>query len=91
MYKHALRNALIPAVTVLGVQLGRLLTGAIVVELVFSWPGLGQLILGAITGRDYLLVQGSIMIFVVIIVTTNLVTDLIYGLLDPRISVSNKP
>ncbi len=91
LYKHALRNALIPAVTVLGVQLGRLLTGAIVVELVFSWPGLGQLILGAITGRDYLLVQGAIMIFVVIIVTTNLVTDLIYGLLDPRISVSNKP
>ena len=77
--------------TVLGVQLGRLLTGAIVVELVFSWPGLGQLVLGAITGRDYLLVQGAIMIFVVIIVTTNLVTDLIYGLLDPRISVSNKP
>jgi len=90
LYKHALRNALIPAVTVLGVQLGRLLTGAIVVELVFSWPGLGQLILGAITGRDYLLVQGAIMIFVVIIVTTNLITDLIYGLLDPRISVSGK-
>jgi peptide/nickel transport system permease protein len=91
LYKHALRNALIPAVTVLGVQLGRLLTGAIVVELVFSWPGLGQLVLGAITGRDYLLVQGSLMVFVVIIVATNLVTDLIYGLLDPRISVSNTP
>jgi peptide/nickel transport system permease protein len=90
LYKHALRNALIPAVTVLGVQLGRLLTGAIVVELVFSWPGLGQLVLGAITGRDYLLVQGAIMIFVVIIVTTNLITDLIYGLLDPRISVSSR-
>lgn len=87
LYKHALRNALIPAVTVLGVQFGLLLTGAIVVELVFSWPGLGQLILGAITGRDYQLVQGVLLVFVVIIVATNLITDLLYGLLDPRISV----
>ncbi len=90
MYKHALRNALIPAVTVLGMQIGLLLTGAIVVELVFSWPGLGQLILGAIMGRDYQLVQGTMLIFVVIVVLTNLVTDLLYGVLDPRISVTGK-
>lgn len=90
VYKHALRNALIPAVTVLGVQLGQLLTGTIVLEMVFSWPGLGQLILGAIVGRDYQLVQGCILIFVVIFVLVNLITDLIYGLVDPRISVSGK-
>lgn len=90
VYKHALRNALIPAVTVLGVQLGQLLTGTIVLEMVFSWPGLGQLILGAIVGRDYQLVQGCILIFVVIFVLVNLITDLVYGLVDPRISVSGK-
>ena len=90
LYKHALRNALIPAVTVLGVQFGLLLTGTIVIELVFSWPGLGQLILGAITGRDYQLVQGTLLVFVVIVVSTNLATDLVYGLLDPRISVAGK-
>jgi peptide/nickel transport system permease protein len=90
LYKHALRNALIPAVTILGVQFGQLLTGAIVVELVFSWPGLGQLILGAITGRDYQLVQGCLLVFVVIVVGTNLITDLLYGVLDPRINVSGR-
>jgi len=90
LYKHALRNALIPAVTVLGVQFGLLLTGAIVVELVFSWPGLGQLVLGAITGRDYQLVQGVLLVFVVIVVATNLATDLLYGLLDPRISLTGR-
>ena len=90
LYKHALRNALIPAVTVLGVQFGLLLTGAIVVELVFSWPGLGQLVLGAITGRDYQLVQGTLLVFVVIVVATNLVTDLLYGILDPRISLTRQ-
>jgi peptide/nickel transport system permease protein len=90
VYKHALRNALIPAITALGVQLGQLLTGTIVLEVVFSWPGLGQLILGAITGRDYQLVQGCILVFVVIFVLVNLVTDLIYGLVDPRISVSGR-
>lgn len=90
LYKHALRNALIPAVTVLGVQFGQLLTGAIVVELVFSWPGLGQLILGAITGRDYQLVQGCLLVFVVIVVGTNLITDLLYGVFDPRINVTGR-
>jgi peptide/nickel transport system permease protein len=90
VYKHALRNALIPTVTALGVQLGSLLTGTIVLETVFSWPGLGQLILGAITGRDYQLVQGCILVFVVIFVLVNLVTDLVYGLVDPRISVSGR-
>lgn len=88
IFKHALRNALIPAITALGVQLGNLLTGAIVLELIFAWPGLGQLILGAITGRDYQLVQGCIIIFVGIFVLVNLVTDIIYGVVDPRISVS---
>jgi peptide/nickel transport system permease protein len=90
IYKHALRNALIPAITALGVQLGHLLTGTIVLEMVFSWPGLGQLILGAISGRDYQLVQGCILIFVVIFIVVNLVTDLVYGLIDPRISVTGE-
>lgn len=90
LYKHGLRNALIPCVTALGVQLGQLLTGTIILETVFSWPGLGQLVLGALVGRDYQLVQGCIIVFVVTIVLVNLATDLLYGLIDPRIKVSGK-
>lgn len=83
---HALRNALLPFVTVLGVQFGRLLAGALIVELIFAWPGLGQLVLSAIKNRDYQLVQGCMLVFIVFVVVSNLVTDLIYGVIDPRIS-----
>lgn len=82
---HALRNALIPAVTVLGVQFGRLLAGTIIVEAVFSWPGLGQLMLSAINNRDFAVVQGALMLFVVLVVASNLITDFLYSIIDPRI------
>ena len=83
---HALRNALLPFVTVLGVQFGRLLAGALIVELIFAWPGLGQLVLSAIKNRDYQLVQGCMLVFIVFVVVSNLITDLVYGIIDPRIS-----
>ena len=83
--RHGLRNSLIPAVTVLGVQFGRLLAGTIIVEAIFAWPGLGQLMLGAINNRDYPVVQGTFLLFVVAVIASNLVTDLLYTLIDPRI------
>jgi peptide/nickel transport system permease protein len=85
--KHALRNALIPAVTVLGVQFGRLMAGTIIVEVIFAWPGLGQLIMGAINNRDYTVIQGCLLVFIVMVVVSNLVTDVLYSVIDPRISL----
>lgn len=84
---HAARNALIPAVTVVGVQFGRLLAGTIIVEAIFAWPGLGQLMLSAINNRDFPVVQGAFLVFVVMVIVSNLVTDLLYSLIDPRISL----
>ena len=69
----------------LGVQFGRLLAGTIIVEAIFAWPGLGQLMLGAINNRDYPVVQGTFLLFVVAVIASNLVTDLLYTLIDPRI------
>ncbi len=83
--RHALKNALIPVVTVVGLQFGALLTGAIITETIFSWPGLGRLIIQAIRLRDYPLVQGGVLIICLTYVLLNLLTDLIYALLDPRI------
>jgi ABC-type dipeptide/oligopeptide/nickel transport system permease component len=83
--KHALKNGLIPVVTVLGLQFGTLLAGAIITESIFSWPGLGRLTVQAINSRDYPLVQGCILIIALTYVLVNLLTDLAYGLLDPRI------
>jgi ABC-type dipeptide/oligopeptide/nickel transport system permease component len=85
LYGHALRNALIPLVTVVGLSFGRLVTGAVVVEVVFSRPGLGTLLVSAINNRDYALIQGAILVFAVLLVVTNLLTDFAYGLVDPRI------
>jgi ABC-type dipeptide/oligopeptide/nickel transport system permease component len=85
LYGHALRTALIPIVTVVGLEFASLLTGAVVVEKVFTRPGLGTLLVGAIENRDYPLVQGCILVFAVLIVTTNLLTDLAYGYFDPRV------
>jgi peptide/nickel transport system permease protein len=82
---HALRNALIPVVTVIGLQVGALLSGAIITESIFDWPGLGTLLLGAIYGRDYPLVQGCILVIALTYVAVNLLTDLAYGWIDPRI------
>jgi peptide/nickel transport system permease protein len=83
--RHALRNALIPVVTIIGLQFGALLTGAIITETIFSWPGLGRLLIQAIRLRDYPLVQGGVLIIAVTYVLVNLLTDLVYALLDPRI------
>ncbi|MGY1845231.1 ABC transporter permease [Modestobacter sp. SYSU DS0875] len=83
---HVLRNALLPLVTVTGVQLAYLLSGVVVVEIVFSWPGLGQLALQAVQARDYPVLQGAVLLFALVFLLVNLVVDLLYSRLDPRIA-----
>lgn len=85
IWRHALRNAMIPAVTVMGIQIGRLLGGTIVVEEIFALPGLGSLILRAVFRRDFPLVQGCVLIVAVVFSFANLLTDIVYVYLDPRI------
>lgn len=85
VYRHALRNAMIPIVTVLGLQFGALLAGAIVTETIFSWPGIGRLTIQAITNRDYYLVQGCILCIGLTYVFVNFITDTLYSALNPRI------
>jgi ABC-type dipeptide/oligopeptide/nickel transport system permease component len=87
IYKHVLKNGLIPVVTVLGLQFGVLLAGAIITETIFSWPGLGRLTVDAINARDYPLVQGCILMIALTYIFANVVTDFAYRLLDPRIKV----
>ncbi len=82
---HALRNALLPVVTVVGVQFGVLLGGAIVTEVVFAWPGIGRLIIDSISQRDFPVVQGAILMLAAVFVLANLIVDLSYGLINPRI------
>jgi peptide/nickel transport system permease protein len=86
LIRHALRNALIPAVTIIGVQAGFLLSGALVIEQIFSLPGIGRLTVQAVFDRDFPLLQGCIIVIALIFVVANLITDLIYVYLDPRIS-----
>ena len=86
---HALPNASIPLVTIIGLNLGELIGGAIVVETVFAWPGVGRLLVTAVSSRDLAVVQGLVLIMAVTMVLANLVVDLLYGLLDPRIRVQN--
>ena len=83
--RHAFRNSLIPVVTLLGLQFGAVLTGAVITETIFAWPGIGRLLIQSIGFRDYPLVQGCILLIAVTYVTMNLLTDLTYGFLDPRI------
>jgi ABC-type dipeptide/oligopeptide/nickel transport system permease component len=85
IYKHALKNALIPVVTVLGLQFGILLGGAVLTETVFAWPGVGRLLVDSILRRDYPVVQGTVMLLAFLFVIINLVVDIIYAFLDPRI------
>ena len=82
---HALRNSLIPVVTILGLQLGAVLTGSIITETIFSWPGVGRLLIQSINFRDYPMVQGCILLIAVTYVGVNIVVDLVYAVLDPRI------
>ena len=84
--KHALRNAAIPILTLLGLQAGQLMGGAVLTETVFAWPGLGRLMVKAIFARDYVLLQGAVLVFALAFVVINLAVDLAYGALDPRIS-----
>jgi peptide/nickel transport system permease protein len=83
--KHGLRNAIIPVVTVLGLQVATIASGAVIIEAIFSLPGMGQLLLEAIIQRDYPVIQGVNLVIVTIIVVTNLVVDLLYAAIDPRI------
>jgi peptide/nickel transport system permease protein len=83
--RHVLRNALIPVITVLGLQTGDLLSGAIIVESVFAWPGVGRLTVQAIGWRDYALLQADVLYIVLAFMVVNLLTDLAYGFVDPRI------
>jgi ABC-type dipeptide/oligopeptide/nickel transport system permease component len=84
--KHALRNAAIPVLTLLGLQAGQLMGGAVLTETVFAWPGLGRLMVKAIFARDYVLLQGAVLVFSLAFVLINLLVDLSYGALDPRVS-----
>ena len=85
VYKHALRNAMIPVLTVVGLQFGALLAGAIVTETIFSWPGIGRLTIQAISNRDYYLVQGCILAIGLTYIAVNLLTDVLYNVANPRI------
>ena len=86
VWGHAFRNALIPIITVFGMQVGQLMGGAILTETVFAWPGLGRLMVGAILDRDYPLLQGTILIFAGSYILINFIVDLSYGIIDPRVS-----
>ena len=85
LVRHALRNAMIPLITVMGLQLGSLLGGTVIVEQVFAWPGVGRLAINAISARDYPVIQAVVFIVSVVFVLVNLAVDLLYGVLDPRI------
>jgi peptide/nickel transport system permease protein/oligopeptide transport system permease protein len=87
LYKHAVRNALIPVVTVVGIQFGYMLSGAILTETVFAWPGVGRMIVQAIYTRDYPLVQGAILFVAINFTLVNLFVDLLYGYINPRLRV----
>jgi peptide/nickel transport system permease protein len=85
IFRHAFRNGLIPVITILGLQVGTLLAGAIITESIFSWPGIGRLTVQAINARDYPLVQGCILVIAFSYIAINLVTDVLYSVIDPRI------
>ena len=85
---HALKNAMLPVITLIGLQIGALLAGAVITEMVFSWPGLGQLTIESIQKRDYPVVQACILLISTTYVVINTLTDIVYGMLDPRIRIS---
>jgi len=85
VYKHALKNAMLPVITIVGLWFGTLLTGAILTETIFNWPGIGKWLYDAIQARDYPIVQGGTLFIAAVYVIVNALVDLSYGLLDPRI------
>jgi peptide/nickel transport system permease protein len=89
LFRHALRNAFLPVLTILGLQFGGLLTGAIITETIFAWPGVGRLLIQSIFSRDYPLVQGCILVFALVYALINLLVDILYTVLDPRIQANN--
>ena len=88
VWKHCFRNSMVPVVTVVGLYLGILIGNSVLTEIIFNRPGLGKLVIGALTQRDYPMLQGLIVIYTTIVVLVNLITDLTYGLIDPRIKYS---
>ena len=88
IWRHCLRNTMIPVVTVVGLYLGILIGNSVLTEIVFNRPGLGRLIVGALFQRDYTMLQGMMVIYTLLVVAVNLLTDLTYGLIDPRIKYS---
>jgi len=88
LYRHALRNTAIPFITVSGLSLGFMLSGTIIVETVFSWPGLGRLIVQAVPGRDFPVIQAGVFVFALIFVVLNVLVDLLYAVVDPRVRLS---
>ena len=85
LWRHVLRNALIPIVTVVGLELGTLLSGSIIVETVFAWPGSGSLLIAAIQARDYPLITGTVITYTIAFVVINFTIDILYAVFDPRI------
>ncbi len=85
VYKHALKNALLPVVTVIGMNFGFMLAGAVLTETVFGWPGLGRLMYEAINARDYPVLMGMFVVISIFVIIVNILTDIVYFLLDPRI------
>lgn len=90
IYQHAFRNTLIPLVTVGGLQLGSILGGAVIVETVFAWPGVGSLLVNSIFNRDFAVVQSTVILLAVIFIGLNLIVDILYGYLDPRVRLESK-
>ena len=87
IFKHTLKNAMVPILTLLGLQFANLLGGTVIVETVFQWPGVGSLVIDAVYGRDYPLVQALILIFAVIFVVVNFIVDILYKWANPRITL----
>ncbi len=87
VWRHALRNALIPVITVVGLYLGVLIGNSVLTEIVFNRPGLGKLIVGALNQRDYTMLQGMLVIYTLVVIAVNLLTDLAYGAADPRVKL----
>jgi ABC-type dipeptide/oligopeptide/nickel transport system permease component len=85
IYKHALRNAMIPTVTIFGMQVPELLSLSLIIEIVFAWPGTGRLLVDAVFKRDYTLVQGIVLFYGLLVILVNLLVDMLYSYIDPRI------
>jgi len=88
VWRHALRNALIPIITIIGLFLGIQIGNSVLTEIVFNRPGLGKLIVGALNQRDYTMLQGMMVIYTLIVVFVNVITDIAYGIADPRVKLS---